>query len=92
MKTSKATAKHIYNAKQRQDNKKEEIRRIVFKNFCECGRCSEGNFDDLCISNKSLAGYCNTLRITTLSGKGYWKTTSISRLFPKPRTIEDFFE
>jgi hypothetical protein len=91
MKTIKASLKHSQNADVRKAEKKEEIRKIVFEDFCECGQCASGDYSNLCISNKSLAGYCNTLGIKTLSGIGKWQTTSVGRLFPKPRTLEEFF-
>ena len=64
------------------------IKEEVFSIRCVCSdqRCKNGDFSNICMSNKGLAKLLNELKIPTVSGKDHWHTTQVSRLFPRQTT------
>lgn len=94
-KTAEATKKAANVAKDRREITRELIRREVFDSFCECGKCSQGDYKNLCMSNREIARTCNTLEVPTTTGKiGTWQPTTVKRLYKEfhtePATLEDF--
>ena len=68
-------------AAEKRQIKIDEIRRVIFCEFCTCGRCANGNYSELCITLTDLAGTLNTLEIETLRGKtGSWQATTVKNL------------
>ena len=67
---------------------RELIRRRVFGNFCRCTRCRSGDYSNLCLSAREIAGTCNALKVPTTTGKiGTWQVTTVTRLFNQPNEV-----
>jgi hypothetical protein len=64
------------------DRVRELIRQRVFEEFCSCGKCLRGDYSNLCLSAREIAGTCNALKVPTTTGKiGTWQVTTVTRLF-----------
>lgn len=80
--TKPATLASSKSAKIRRKIVIEQVREKVFEEFCTCGKCKQGNYAKLCMSNTELAGTLNALKVASPRGKiGTWQATMVKNLF-----------